>query len=91
MDGRVKTLHPRIHGGILQRRDLKSHQKEAKTHSIPPIDLVIVNLYPFIDTVAKGADFATCVENIDIGGPAMIRSSAKNSCFRRRRHRSRAI
>ena len=59
MDGRVKTLHPRIHGGILQRRDLKTHQNEAAKHAIPPIDLVIVNLYPFRETVKKGADFAT--------------------------------
>ena len=78
MDGRVKTLHPRIHGGILQRRDLKSHQDEAGKHNIPPIDLLVVNLYPFRETVAKGGDFETCVENIDIGGPAMVRSAAKN-------------
>jgi phosphoribosylaminoimidazolecarboxamide formyltransferase/IMP cyclohydrolase len=81
MDGRVKTLHPRIHGGILQRRDLKKHQDEATKNNIPPIDLVAVNLYPFRETVAKGADFATCIENIDIGGPAMVRSSAKNHAF----------
>lgn len=78
MDGRVKTLHPRIHGGILQRRDLKSHQDEATKHNIPSIDLVVVNLYQFRQTVAKGADFETCIENIDIGGPAMVRSAAKN-------------
>ncbi len=78
MDGRVKTLHPRIHGGILQRRDLKTHQDEAAKHAIPPIDLIIVNLYPFRETTAKGSDFETCIENIDIGGPAMIRSAAKN-------------
>jgi phosphoribosylaminoimidazolecarboxamide formyltransferase/IMP cyclohydrolase len=78
MDGRVKTLHPRIHGGILQRRDLKKHQDEAQKHAIPPIDLVVVNLYPFRETVAKGGDFESCIENIDIGGPAMIRSAAKN-------------
>ncbi len=78
MDGRVKTLHPRIHGGILQRRDAKSHQDEAAKHNIPPIDLIVVNLYPFRQTVAKGADFETCIENIDIGGPAMVRSAAKN-------------
>jgi phosphoribosylaminoimidazolecarboxamide formyltransferase/IMP cyclohydrolase len=81
MDGRVKTLHPRIHGGILQRRDLKSHQDEAALHNIPPIDLIVVNLYPFRETVAKGSDFETCVENIDIGGPAMVRSAAKNHGF----------
>src|SRR6202789_181845 len=81
MDGRVKTLHPRIHGGILQRRDLKTHQDEANKHNIPPIDLIVVNLYPFRETVAKGADFETCVENIDIGGPAMVRAAAKNHDF----------
>jgi len=78
MDGRVKTLHPRIHGGILQRRDLKTHQDEAMKNNIPPIDLVIVNLYPFREAVAKGSDFEICIENIDIGGPALIRSAAKN-------------
>jgi phosphoribosylaminoimidazolecarboxamide formyltransferase/IMP cyclohydrolase len=78
MDGRVKTLHPKVHGGILQRRDAQSHQDEAKLHKIPPIDLVVVNLYPFRETVAKGASFETCIENIDIGGPAMVRSAAKN-------------
>jgi len=81
MDGRVKTLHPKIHGGILQRRNLKEHQTAAKKHEIPPIDLLIVNLYPFRATVAKGADFETCIENIDIGGPAMIRAGAKNHDF----------
>ncbi len=78
MDGRVKTLHPKIHGGILQRRNDAAHQKVAAAHQIPPIDLIVVNLYPFAATVARGADAATCVENIDIGGPAMIRSAAKN-------------
>jgi len=81
MDGRVKTLHPRIHGGLLQRRDLKEHQEAAKQHNIPPIDLLVVNLYPFRATVAKGADFETCIENIDIGGPAMVRAAAKNHDF----------
>ena len=81
MDGRVKTLHPRIHGGLLQRRDLKEHQEAAAKHNIPPIDLLVVNLYPFRATVAKGADFATCIENIDIGGPAMVRAGAKNHDF----------
>ena len=81
MDGRVKTLHPRIHGGLLQRHDLKDHQDAATTHNIPPIDLLVVNLYPFRATVAKGADFDTCIENIDIGGPAMIRAAAKNHDF----------
>lgn len=78
MDGRVKTLHPKIHGGILQKRDDGNHQAQAQEHGVPPIDLVVVNLYPFRETVAKGADFATCIENVDIGGPAMVRSAAKN-------------
>ncbi|HAX90711.1 MAG TPA: bifunctional phosphoribosylaminoimidazolecarboxamide formyltransferase/inosine monophosphate cyclohydrolase, partial [Rhodospirillaceae bacterium] len=81
MDGRVKTLHPKIHGGLLQVRDNDKHIAEAKKHGIPPIDLVIVNLYPFRETVARGADFETCIENIDIGGPAMVRSAAKNHAF----------
>ncbi|MDD3029202.1 MAG: bifunctional phosphoribosylaminoimidazolecarboxamide formyltransferase/IMP cyclohydrolase [Alphaproteobacteria bacterium] len=81
MDGRVKTLHPRIHGGLLQRRDVSKHQEEAVKHNIPPIDMVVVNLYPFRQTVAKGAPFETCIENIDIGGPAMVRSAAKNHAF----------
>jgi phosphoribosylaminoimidazolecarboxamide formyltransferase/IMP cyclohydrolase len=81
MDGRVKTLHPRIHGGILQRRDSQTHQEEASKHDIPAIDLLVVNLYPFRETVAKGANFEICVENIDIGGPAMVRSAAKNHMF----------
>jgi phosphoribosylaminoimidazolecarboxamide formyltransferase/IMP cyclohydrolase len=81
MDGRVKTLHPAIHGGILGRRDSKDHMAAMETHKIAPIDLVVVNLYPFAATVAKGADFDTCIENIDIGGPAMIRSAAKNHEF----------
>jgi phosphoribosylaminoimidazolecarboxamide formyltransferase/IMP cyclohydrolase len=78
LDGRVKTLHPRIHGGILGVRDLATHQEQMRAHDIPPIDLVVVNLYPFEATVARGADFATTIENIDIGGPALIRSAAKN-------------
>ncbi|KAJ1636013.1 cytidine deaminase-like protein [Pavlovales sp. CCMP2436] len=77
MDGRVKTLHPRVHGGILAR-NLESDIKELEMLGGEPIDLVIVNLYPFESTVAKGADYATCVENIDIGGPTMVRSAAKN-------------
>lgn len=81
MDGRVKTLHPKIHGGILQRHDDAGHQAAAKEHGIGPIELVVVNLYPFAATVAKGADFAACIENIDIGGPAMVRSAAKNHDF----------
>jgi phosphoribosylaminoimidazolecarboxamide formyltransferase/IMP cyclohydrolase len=79
MDGRVKTLHPRIHGGILARRD--DHAEAMREHDIPPIDLVVVNLYPFEATVAAGKPFEACVENIDIGGPAMIRSAAKNHDF----------
>ncbi|MBL4740581.1 MAG: bifunctional phosphoribosylaminoimidazolecarboxamide formyltransferase/IMP cyclohydrolase [Sneathiella sp.] len=81
MDGRVKTLHPMIHGGILALRDNEDHVAAMKTHNIGAIDLVVVNLYPFEETVAKGADFHTCIENIDIGGPAMIRSAAKNYGF----------
>ncbi len=78
LDGRVKTLVPQVHGGILGRRDLADHQAQMAEHSIAPIDLVMVNLYPFEATVAKGAAFDDCIENIDIGGPAMIRSAAKN-------------
>lgn len=81
MDGRVKTLHPAVHGGILALRDDPGHTQAMKQHGIAPIDLVVVNLYPFEQTVAGGADFATCIENIDIGGPAMIRSAAKNHAF----------
>jgi phosphoribosylaminoimidazolecarboxamide formyltransferase/IMP cyclohydrolase len=81
MDGRVKTLHPKIHGGILGRRDTPAHQAAMREHGIAPIDLVVANLYPFEATVAKGADFETCIENIDIGGPALIRAAAKNHDF----------
>ena len=81
MDGRVKTLHPVVHGGLLARRDLPEHVQAMADHDIGAIDLLVVNLYPFESTVAKGADFATCIENIDIGGPAMIRSAAKNHAF----------
>lgn len=81
MDGRVKTLHPTVHGGILSRRDLDEHVKAQEEHNIGDIDLVVVNLYPFVETVAKGADYDECIENIDIGGPAMIRSAAKNHEF----------
>lgn len=77
-DGRVKTLNPYIHGGILHRRDLSSHVETAKEHSIVGIDLVCVNLYPFKETIAKTDDFEEIIENIDIGGPAMVRSAAKN-------------
>lgn len=78
LDGRVKTLHPKVHGGILGIRGDKKHQHAMESHDITPIDLVIVNLYPFESTVAKGADFPECIENIDIGGPSMVRSAAKN-------------
>jgi phosphoribosylaminoimidazolecarboxamide formyltransferase/IMP cyclohydrolase len=78
MDGRVKTLHPRVHGGILARRKEESHQQAMEEHAIPPIDLVVINLYPFEKTVASGAGWEDCIENIDIGGPAMIRAAAKN-------------
>jgi phosphoribosylaminoimidazolecarboxamide formyltransferase / IMP cyclohydrolase len=78
MDGRVKTLHPIVHGGLLGVRDAPEHSKAMAEHGIGAIDLVYVNLYPFEQTVAGGADHATAVENIDIGGPAMIRSAAKN-------------
>jgi len=81
MDGRVKTLHPVVHGGLLARRDLEGHVAAMEEHNIGPIDLLVVNLYPFEEAVAKGSDYDTCIENIDIGGPAMIRSSAKNHAF----------
>ena len=78
MDGRVKTLHPRVHGGLLAIRDDAAHAASMQEHGIAPIDLLVVNLYPFEATVAKGAAFDDCIENIDIGGPAMIRAAAKN-------------
>ncbi|MDO9382100.1 MAG: bifunctional phosphoribosylaminoimidazolecarboxamide formyltransferase/IMP cyclohydrolase [Hyphomicrobiaceae bacterium] len=78
MDGRLKTLHPKVHGGLLAVRDNASHQADAASHGIAPIDLLVVNLYPFEATVAGGGDWDHCVENIDIGGPAMIRAAAKN-------------
>ena len=81
LDGRVKTLVPAIHGGILGRRDAARHQEQMAEHGIAPIDLVAVNLYPFEETVARGAPFAECIETIDIGGPAMLRSAAKNHEF----------
>jgi phosphoribosylaminoimidazolecarboxamide formyltransferase/IMP cyclohydrolase len=81
MDGRVKTLHPRIHGGLLARRDLDSHRMAMEEQGIPEIDLLAVNLYPFEDTVAAGADADACIEQIDIGGPAMVRAAAKNHAF----------
>ena len=78
MDGRVKTLHPKVHGGLLAIRDNAEHAQAMKSHGIAPIDLLVVNLYPFEATVDKGAGFEECIENIDIGGPAMIRAAAKN-------------
>ncbi|MBI2587167.1 MAG: bifunctional phosphoribosylaminoimidazolecarboxamide formyltransferase/IMP cyclohydrolase [Rhodospirillales bacterium] len=81
MGGRVKTLHPNIHGGLLARRDVGADTKAMKDHGIRPIDLLVVNLYPFEATVAKGAGDDEAIENIDIGGPAMIRAAAKNHDF----------
>src|SRR6186713_348643 len=78
MDGRVKTLHPKVHGGLLAIRDNKHHSAAMGIHGIRPIDLLVVNLYPFEATAAKGAGYDDCIENIDIGGPAMIRAAAKN-------------
>ncbi|MCB1400836.1 MAG: bifunctional phosphoribosylaminoimidazolecarboxamide formyltransferase/IMP cyclohydrolase, partial [Rhodobacteraceae bacterium] len=80
-DGRVKTLHPVVHGGLLALRDDDEHLVAMAAHGIEPIDLLVVNLYPFEETVAKGGDYADCIENIDIGGPAMIRAAAKNHAF----------
>ncbi len=79
LGGRVKTLHPRVHGGILFRRGLADDEADVKARDIPPIDLVVVNLYPFREAVAAGKPFAECMEEIDVGGPAMVRSAAKNS------------
>ena len=81
MDGRVKTLHPKIHGGLLARRDLQHHLAAQAEHNISDIDLLVVNLYPFEATVAKGAARDDVIENIDVGGPAMIRAAAKNHDF----------
>jgi len=81
MDGRVKTLHPKVHGGLLALRDNPEHLAAMQEHGIAGIDLLVVNLYPFEATVAKGADYDTAIENIDIGGPAMIRAAAKNHGF----------
>ncbi len=78
MDGRVKTLHPAVHGGLLAVRSNPAHAEAMRDHHIHPIDLLVVNLYPFEETVARGASFGECIENIDIGGPAMIRAAAKN-------------
>src|SRR5882672_10276532 len=77
MDGRVKTLHPKVHGGLLAIRANAEHVAAMAAHGIRPIDLLVVNLYPFEATVASGASFDTAIENIDIGGPAMIRAAAK--------------
>ncbi|NNE80442.1 MAG: bifunctional phosphoribosylaminoimidazolecarboxamide formyltransferase/IMP cyclohydrolase [Silicimonas sp.] len=81
MDGRVKTLHPAVHGGLLALRDDPDHQSAMETHQIGAIDLLVVNLYPFEATVAAGAGYDTAIENIDIGGPAMIRAASKNHRF----------
>jgi len=78
MDGRVKTLHPKIHGGILNIRDDNEHQMSMKSLGIKHIDMVIVNLYPFKEVISKGCTFEEAIENIDIGGPSMIRAAAKN-------------
>lgn len=78
MDGRVKTLHPLVHGGLLAKRNNPEHMAQAEEHGIGMIDMVVVNLYAFEKTVESGADFATCIENIDIGGPSMLRSASKN-------------
>jgi phosphoribosylaminoimidazolecarboxamide formyltransferase / IMP cyclohydrolase len=78
MDGRLKTLHPKVHGGLLAIRENPEHEAAMLAHDIRPIDLLVVNLYPFEATLAKGAAFEDCIENIDIGGPAMIRAAAKN-------------
>ena len=81
MDGRVKTLHPLIHGGLLAVRGNAEHEAAMEAHGIGAIDLLAVNLYPFEETMAAGGDFAACIENIDIGGPALIRAAAKNHAF----------
>ncbi|HET8585377.1 MAG TPA: bifunctional phosphoribosylaminoimidazolecarboxamide formyltransferase/IMP cyclohydrolase, partial [Casimicrobiaceae bacterium] len=79
LDGRVKTLHPKVHGGILARRDIAAHRDALAAHAIPAIDLVVVNLYPFRETVADPAcTLDRAIENIDSGGPAMVRAAAKN-------------
>src|SRR5436190_8164122 len=81
MDGRVKTLHPKVHGALLGVRDNPEHAAAMEEHGIAAIDLVVVNLYPFLQTLTSGADRDTIIENIDIGGPAMVRSAAKNHAF----------
>src|SRR5919198_784773 len=82
LEGRVKTLHPRVHGGLLYKRGNSKHEKEAREQGFEPIDLVVVNLYPFEQTIAKSdVTLAEAIENIDIGGPALLRSAAKNHQF----------
>ena len=82
MDGRVKTLHPNVHGGILAIRDNAEHKQAMAEHGIEPIDLVVVNLYPFRETIAKpNVSLEEAIENIDIGGPTMVRSAAKNHAY----------
>src|SRR6187402_3214810 len=81
MDGRVKTLHPKVHGGLLALRDNPQHRAMMQEHGIEPIDLVVVNLYPFEETVMAGASRDDIIENIDIGGPSMVRSAAKNHAY----------
>lgn len=81
MDGRVKTLHPKVHGGILNIRDNTEHQSAMKVHKIQNIDMIVVNLYPFKEVISKGCTFEDAIENIDIGGPSMIRAAAKNFKF----------
>jgi phosphoribosylaminoimidazolecarboxamide formyltransferase/IMP cyclohydrolase len=78
MDGRVKTLHPKVHGGILNIRDNAEHQKAMESLNIKHIDMIVVNLYPFKEVISKGCTFEEAIENIDIGGPSMIRAAAKN-------------
>jgi phosphoribosylaminoimidazolecarboxamide formyltransferase / IMP cyclohydrolase len=78
MDGRVKTLHPKVHGGILNIRDNAAHQMAMQSHNISHIDMIVVNLYPFKEVISKGCTFEDAIENIDIGGPSMIRAAAKN-------------
>ena len=78
MDGRVKTLHPKVHGGLFAARAKSEHRQALETHGIAPIDLLVVNLYPFEETIAAGKGWEEAIENIDIGGPAMISSAAKN-------------
>ena len=81
MDGRVKTLHPKVHGGILNIRDNKEHQNAMDSLGIKHIDMIVVNLYPFKEVIGKGCTFEEAIENIDIGGPSMIRAAAKNYKF----------